>query len=174
MADTIDMETEFGGRREVRRRRSRDDGMEDKILEKEKKFNHNDFATRKTVAKGLMDVALLSANASQLKVCLSLGADKQEFYYLLMTLIITSIILQASAAILLICLGKTNINGEEGSDAISVKQHKAKRMNDATTGVVFVITFLNVLISSFGMSEAIDTDKTHTVEGAAGEAIGPR
>jgi hypothetical protein len=115
-----------------------------------RKFDYNDFATKKTVAKGLMDVALLSTNTSQLKVCLQLGPERQEFYYLLMMMLSISIILQTVIAVLLIYLGKSNITSE-GSHVMSPKQKRCKDMNDAATVIVLVITFLNVIISSFGV-----------------------
>ncbi|GFQ84932.1 ninjurin-2 [Trichonephila clavata] len=53
----------------------------------------NVYATKKTIAQGLLDVALLTANASQLKYLLQVGKE-HEFYYVMMTLISLSIILQ--------------------------------------------------------------------------------
>ena len=45
----------------------------------------------------MLDVALLTANASQLKYVLQVGADNHPFYYLMLSLIIISIILQVSS-----------------------------------------------------------------------------
>lgn len=53
----------------------------------------NGFATRKTLAQGMLDLALLTANAAQLKRIMYTGPAHQ-FYTLLMTLIIISISLQ--------------------------------------------------------------------------------
>ena len=58
-------------------------------------FNGNSYARKKTVAHGLMHVALLSENISQLKYLLQVGADKHPFYSFMLFLIITSMILQA-------------------------------------------------------------------------------
>jgi len=55
----------------------------------------NVYATKKTIAQGMLDVALLTANASQLKYLLQLGKD-HDFYYLMVTLISLSLVLQAS------------------------------------------------------------------------------
>ena len=52
------------------------------------------YATRKTVAQGLLDVALLTTNATQLRFILSL--ENHEFYNLVLTLIIISILLQVN------------------------------------------------------------------------------
>jgi hypothetical protein len=53
----------------------------------------NKYATKKTIAQGMLDIALLTANASQLKYVLSVGSSHQ-FYTLLVTLISVSIGLQ--------------------------------------------------------------------------------
>lgn len=55
----------------------------------------NKYATRKTVAQGMLDFALLTANASQLKYVVQSG-DKLQFYKLLLWLTSASILLQVS------------------------------------------------------------------------------
>lgn len=59
----------------------------------QKSLDVNKYATKKTIAQGLLDVALLTANASQLKYVLQVG-EKHEFYTLMLTLITVSILLQ--------------------------------------------------------------------------------
>lgn len=56
----------------------------------------NRYATKKTVAQGMLDIALLTANASQLKYILQVG-DKHAFYKLLLVLISISILMQVIA-----------------------------------------------------------------------------
>lgn len=53
----------------------------------------NVYATKKTVAQGMLDVALLTSNASQLKFLLQKGREN-DFYVLMVTLISLSIVLQ--------------------------------------------------------------------------------
>ncbi len=65
-----------------------------------KTLDANRYATKKTIAQGLLDVALLTANASQLKYVLQVGRDNHPFYDLMLALIITSIVLQVSDRIL--------------------------------------------------------------------------
>lgn len=60
-----------------------------------KTLDANRYATKKTVAQGMLDIALLTSNASQLKYVLQVG-PKHEFYTLLVVLISISIILQVS------------------------------------------------------------------------------
>lgn len=63
-----------------------------------KAMDANRYATKKTIAQGMLDIALLTANASQLKYILQIG-DRHEFYTLMLTLISLSIILQVGAII---------------------------------------------------------------------------
>merc|ERR1712086_1209455 len=87
-----------------------------RISDMETEVDHNDsqrkrgldvnrYATKKTIAQGMLDVALLTANASQLKYVLQLGEDKHDFYYLMLALIILSIILQVVHGVILFILG---------------------------------------------------------------------
>merc|ERR1719232_1193372 len=59
------------------------------------KLNTNRYATKKTIAQGMLDIALLSSNASQLKYILSVG-EEHEYYMPMLVLIISSIVLQVS------------------------------------------------------------------------------
>lgn len=61
----------------------------------QKPLDANRYATKKTIAQGMLDIALLTANASQLKYILQVG-QRHEFYSLMLGLITTSIILQVS------------------------------------------------------------------------------
>lgn len=82
-----------------------------------RRLDANNYATKKTIAQGMLvrltilkkydekidywmytvytkkDIALLTANASQLKYVLQLGT-RHEFYYIMIALISTSIVLQ--------------------------------------------------------------------------------
>ena len=51
----------------------------------DKTMDVNRYATKKTIAQGMLDVALLTANASQLKYVLQLGYDNHPFYTLMLT-----------------------------------------------------------------------------------------
>ncbi|XP_017492348.1 PREDICTED: ninjurin-2-like [Rhagoletis zephyria] len=104
----------------------------------------NSYATKKTISQGMFDVALLTANASQLKYCLQLG-DKNKFYLVMVILISTSIILQVLVGAIFIYLGYINFDDTE-------RQKRLNRYNNIATILVFLITILNVLISGFGIS----------------------
>lgn len=53
----------------------------------------NHYATKKTLAQGMLDLALLTANVSQLKYLLDVG-ELHPYYHLLLPMIIVSICLQ--------------------------------------------------------------------------------
>jgi hypothetical protein len=58
-------------------------------------FNSNKYATRKMKTQGLVDIALLIINVSQLTAVLG-AADQQPFFVLLVTMLLISILLEAS------------------------------------------------------------------------------
>jgi hypothetical protein len=62
----------------------------------QKALDANSYATKKTIAQGMLDIALLTANASQLKYVLQVG-EQHEFYTLMLWLISISIVLQVCA-----------------------------------------------------------------------------
>lgn len=74
--------------------------IKDNKEEKLPGLNINNYATRKTLAQGMLDLALLTANAAQLKRIMTIG-PANNFYYLLVTLISISILLQVVVAYLI-------------------------------------------------------------------------
>ncbi|XP_034941479.1 ninjurin-2 isoform X2 [Chelonus insularis] len=131
-----------------------------------KSLDPNRYATKKTIAQGMLDIALLTANASQLKYILQVG-KKHEFYTLMLSLICLSIGLQAVVGILFIIVGGLDINRRRDQWAANI-------INDIILIAVFVISLINVVISGFGMEfsnkppnelvayskKALDTDES--------------
>merc|ERR1711983_469712 len=109
-----------------------------------KALDANRYATKKTIAQGMLDVALLTANASQLKYFLQLGENVHPFYHLMLALIIVSIVLQVIVGILFLVIGGLNINDDPD-------QRTADILNDVITVLVFLITLVNVVINGFGI-----------------------
>lgn len=101
----------------------------------------------KTFAKGMMDVSLLTSNATQLRAVLS-NLD-HEFYYLLIWLITLSISLQILSSILLLMSDyyKTDVKEKDRQN-----QKKRKFLNFLSLAMVTVVTSLNILISVFSTS----------------------
>lgn len=104
-------------------------------------MNPNLYATKKTVAQGLLDVALLSVNATQLKTIIQRG-DDHDFYTLMVVLISVSIALQLLVGVVFLVLGFINVNKEKN-------QRLAEILNNVATAAVFAVTVLNILSASF-------------------------
>ncbi|XP_067132119.1 ninjurin-A-like [Centruroides vittatus] len=110
-----------------------------------KPMDVNLYATKKSVAQGMLDIALLTSNASQLRYLLQ--EPKNASYYIAIVCLSISITLQIVVGILLLFNAKYNINKTH-------QQSRAELMNNLTTIGVFLITVVNILASSFsGSSE---------------------
>ncbi|EEB19492.1 Ninjurin-2, putative [Pediculus humanus corporis] len=114
----------------------------------EKPLDVNKYATKKTIAQGMLDIALLTANASQLKYILQVG-HKHEFYTLMLGLITTSLILQVLIGILLLSL---NFMRDCKLHLLEYK-NSATYINYFTTGVIVGILFL--VIGGLDVSVAV-------------------
>ncbi|XP_029990748.1 ninjurin-1 [Sphaeramia orbicularis] len=108
-------------------------------------LNMNHYANKKSAAESMLDVALLMANASQLKAVLEQGPEFY-FYFPLITLISISLILQIVVGILLIFIVKWNLNDESMHYRLNV-------MENIATALVFVIVVVNVFITAFGVQQ---------------------
>ena len=62
--------------------------------EQDYSMNMNRFATKKTMAQGMMDVCLFSSNVTQLMKAVFLGAEKYPYLPFVVSLIVISMILQ--------------------------------------------------------------------------------
>ncbi|XP_054473601.1 ninjurin-1 [Anoplopoma fimbria] len=106
-------------------------------------LNMNHYANKKSAAESMLDVALLMANASQLKAVLEQGPEF-TFYVPLITLISISLILQIVVGVLLIFIVKWNLNDTS-------MHYKLNVMENAATAFVFIIVVVNVFITAFGV-----------------------
>lgn len=68
-------------------------------------INLNHYATKKSVAESMLDVALFMSNAMRLKAVLEQGPSSQ-YYTTLVTLISISLLLQVVIGILLVVIGE--------------------------------------------------------------------
>lgn len=105
----------------------------------------NTYQQKKTLAQGMMDLALLSANANQLRYVLE-TFDRHPYNYVSLVLISCSIIFQVAVGIGLIMNSQYNVTREEEIE-------KADRINNYTVIGIFLITVVNVFITSFGVAE---------------------
>uniref|UniRef100_A0A8P4G7V5 Ninjurin 2 n=1 Tax=Dicentrarchus labrax TaxID=13489 RepID=A0A8P4G7V5_DICLA len=107
-----------------------------------RRININHYATKKTAAQSMLDVALLMANSSQLKTVLYVGPH-YRFYIPLIVLLSLSITLQVVVGLLLVFLVKYDLN--------DVRKHaKLNRMNNVATVFVFFTVLINIFITALG------------------------
>ena len=105
-------------------------------------FDPNKYAITKTVAKGLLNIALLTTNVNQLKVAIIEGPDKHPFYSVIIVFAILSIMLQIAMAILAVFVGKEDINFEH-------RQEKATKLNRTLIILAILTVVINILLASF-------------------------
>ncbi|XP_061687549.1 ninjurin-1 [Syngnathoides biaculeatus] len=117
--------------------------LHDHQMRPRRPMNMNHYANKKSVAQSMLDVALLMANASQLKAVLEQG-PAFSFYTPLIILISISLTLQILVGILLIFIVKWNLNDERMHYRLNV-------MENLATAFVFVIVVVNVFITAFGV-----------------------
>lgn len=106
-------------------------------------FDVNAYQQKKTLAQGMMDLALISSNANQLRYLLQ--SWDHPYHAAAMTMIIASLVLQIAVGIGLIW-----------NSRYDVKQRahivKANRSNNLTVVGIFLVTILNVFIVCFGIN----------------------
>lgn len=108
------------------------------------KMKSSSYASKKNVAEGMMDIALLTANANQLRFLFTYNTNSKTFY-VSVGLIIVSLVLQVAVGIALIFKRQMKIRG---------RKDRADRTNDFLVGGVFLVTVINVFVASFTMTEA--------------------
>ncbi|XP_038594314.1 ninjurin-2-like isoform X3 [Micropterus salmoides] len=106
-------------------------------------LNMNLYATKKTAAEGMLDIALFLANITHMKTVIEQGAG-YRYYIAVLTLISFSLALQIVAGVLIIIIGRRDLNN-------TALQKRLDYLNNVTTIIVFITTALNFFISTFGM-----------------------
>ncbi|KAK4015663.1 hypothetical protein OUZ56_030637 [Daphnia magna] len=114
----------------------------------EDSLNNNrniNYTTKKNFSQGMMDIALLTANASQLRYVMR--SPYWDFYHKLnITLICISIALQIIAGILLVCVSRKDYKRKDVREGTRI-------MNDVVVILIFAITFVNIFIATFGIDD---------------------
>ncbi|XP_067247711.1 ninjurin-2 isoform X1 [Chanodichthys erythropterus] len=108
-------------------------------------LNMNHYATKKSVAESMLDVALLMANASQLKAVLEQGPEFKYFLTVII-LIAASLFFQVLAGVLFVNMARKNLNDV-------ANQRKLDIMNNVATGLVFITVIINIFITAFGVQK---------------------
>ncbi|XP_039210834.1 ninjurin-2 [Crotalus tigris] len=108
-------------------------------------ININHYATKKSVAESMLDVALFMANAAQLKAIVEQGPSF-HYYVALIVLISVSLFFQMTIGILLIVMARLNLNDV-------AKQERLDLLNNITTVLVFITVIINIFITAFGVQK---------------------
>ncbi|XP_009555393.2 ninjurin-2 [Cuculus canorus] len=108
-------------------------------------MNINHYATKKSVAESMLDVALFMANVTQLKAVLEQGPSFQ-YYITLIVLISISLFFQVIIGILLIISARLNLNDV-------AKQPRLNILNNTATALIFITVILNIFITAFGVQK---------------------
>ncbi|XP_071878695.1 ninjurin-A isoform X1 [Bombus fervidus] len=109
----------------------------------------NTYAAKKTVAQGMMDVALITANANQLRYLIEYQRESSTFF-LILSLIVISLFLQVAVGVSLIFKGRFDIKGQS-------KSQQARKINNYVVIGVFLITIINVFIAAFSIFVPVPT-----------------
>ncbi|XP_018549143.1 ninjurin-2 isoform X7 [Lates calcarifer] len=108
-------------------------------------LNMNLYATKKTAAEGMLDIALFLANITHMKTVIEQGAGYRYRYYVaVLTLISFSLALQIVAGVLIIIIARRDINE-------LANQKRMDSLNNMITILIFLIFVTNIFISVFGM-----------------------
>ncbi|XP_030211424.1 ninjurin-2 isoform X2 [Gadus morhua] len=105
-------------------------------------LNMNLYATKKSAAEGMLDLALFLANITHMKTVIEQGAGFR-YYIAVLTLISFSLVLQIVAGVLIIIIARRDLN-------VTSNQKRLEYLNNLATGFIFVTTVTNVFISFFG------------------------
>ena len=113
-------------------------------------FNTNTYATTKSLIAGVMDVALLTSNASQIKLIAESKATWwTAFNISVVTLLSISILLQMALVILVVIMATSKVELEENKREHEEGKKRMDRINKAVLVISVIITFINVLTAVF-------------------------
>ncbi|XP_061717945.1 ninjurin-A isoform X2 [Cydia pomonella] len=104
----------------------------------------NTYQQKKNLAQGMMDLALLSANANQLRYVLE-SSTAHPYFYPSLAFISISILLQVAVGVGLIMNSRYDVNDKK-------EICKADKINNMTVLGVFLVTIVNVFITSFSVA----------------------
>nr|XP_043876497.1 ninjurin-2-like isoform X4 [Solea senegalensis]XP_043876498.1 ninjurin-2-like isoform X4 [Solea senegalensis] len=106
-------------------------------------LNMNLYATKKTAAEGMLDIALFLANITHMKTVIEQGAG-YRYYAAVLTLISFSLGLQIVAGVLIIIIARKDLNDE-------ANHRRLDSQNNFLTILIFLIFVTNIFISVMGM-----------------------
>ncbi|XP_067673069.1 ninjurin-2-like [Haliotis asinina] len=114
--------------------------------EDQEMLNSSSYVTKKTVAQGMLDIALLMANASQLNTLYLIPSEKRNgMHYTIIVFIFLSITLQTIAGMFIIILGFRRMRTEK-------ERKTSEVLNNSVVILIFFITIINVFVNAFDIN----------------------
>lgn len=124
----------------------------------------NMYQQKKTIAQGMLDIALLSANANQLRYILDFQ-ERNRYFYVSVSLISSSLVLQVLVAIGLVFKSRYDIEDVEeyrtaekinnfliiGKELFKRNNYEIIKIQISILGIL-LITIINVFTSAFGVA----------------------
>ncbi|XP_067347119.1 ninjurin-2-like isoform X6 [Channa argus] len=106
-------------------------------------LNMNLYATKKSAAEGMLDIALFLANITHMKTVIEQGAG-YRYYVAVLTLISFSLALQIVAGVLIIIIARFEMT------RLSSCQQWLNILNNLITGIIFLTLIINIIKGAFG------------------------
>ncbi|CAL9683252.1 unnamed protein product [Knipowitschia caucasica] len=103
----------------------------------------NQYATKKTAAEGMLDVALFLANITHMKTVIEQGAG-YRYYAAVLTLISFSLALQIIAGVLIVIIARCELR------LLPSYQRLLNFLNNLLTGLIVLTMIVNIVKSAFG------------------------
>lgn len=100
----------------------------------------NEYATKKTLAVGNLEIALLATNAIQLKTLLGNKNNKDTLWAVGLGLVCASLVFQVVNACILVLLGTDNLAKKQ-------RQRRLVSLNNLSLILSILITVLNIVIN---------------------------
>jgi ABC-type dipeptide/oligopeptide/nickel transport system permease subunit len=100
----------------------------------------NQYATKKTLAIGNLEIALLATNAVQLKTLLGYKTNKDTLWWVAFILVCASLVIQVLNACLLVLLGTDDLGKEK-------RQHRLVSLNNFSLILSIFVTVINVVLN---------------------------
>jgi hypothetical protein len=100
----------------------------------------NEYATKKTIAVGNLEIALLATNAVQLKTLLGNKTNKDTIWWVGLVLVCASLFIQILNACVLVILGSDNISKQK-------RQHRLVSLNNMSLILSIFVTVINVVLN---------------------------
>jgi hypothetical protein len=100
----------------------------------------NQYATKKTIALGNLEIALLATNAIQLKTLLGHKGNKDTLWWVSLALVCASLLIQLINACVLVLLGTDDISKER-------QQHRLVSLNNFSLILSIFVNVINIVLN---------------------------